>query len=332
MSDSENKKKYKSPYSVSKRQTIFLDSKDPRVKDNISDKSATNTFNKTGEKFRSVAGVDVIIKDSPEDIDLDDYIFQCIYDGLQVSAYSANLKSVSDIIILDGTQYFTDEVSVLLLDIDLINVEDFIILNGTQYYEDSLNVFVPTELFEIFVSDTVLAEGSIIGDGSLFFSDIFGLLYAITYDGNGRDEGSPPFDPISYPAGSNVTVLDSGSLIRYGYLFTGWNTQANGSGTTYQPGDQIIGINDFITLYAIWTNVYQVIYYGNDNNEGFIPVDSNLYFNSNIATVLGQGTLIKYGKTFAGWNTQANGSGTNYEVGDTIVISGANINLYAKWV
>ena len=36
------------------------------------------------------------------------------------------------------------------------------------------------------------------------------------------------------------------------HMFTGWNTQPDGSGTTYQPGDNIV-INENVTLYAQWT-------------------------------------------------------------------------------
>jgi len=47
-------------------------------------------------------------------------------------------------------------------------------------------------------------------------------------------------------------------------------------------------------------------------------------------TVPGQGTLAYSGKTFGGWNTQANGGGTNYLAGATFIVSG-NVTLYAKW-
>lgn len=329
-----NKKNiYKSPISVGRRQTLFFNSKDPRANGDISNIDGTNALSPETEKYRAKIGSDIIIKPGADPIDLDTYILQCIYDTAEVRTFSIiSANTVLDTIILNGAQYFTDEVSILLLDIDLINVEDAIVLDETQYFSDSLNVSVPTELFEILVSDNIIAEGSIIGDGTTTLSDIFGLLYAITYDGNGRDEGSAPFDPISYPSGSNVTVLDSGSLIKYGYIFAGWNTKIDGSGTTYQPGDQIIGISDFITVYAVWINVYNVTYYGNGNDEGVIPVDTNLYFNGDIVTIVGQGTLVKYGKIFDGWNTQENGTGTTYQLGDTVTISEANINLYAKWI
>ena len=78
--------------------------------------------------------------------------------------------------------------------------------------------------------------------------------YSVTYDGNGNTGGTAPIDPNSpytYPA--TVTVLgNTGALVKTNYTFAGWNTQSDGLGTTYQPADTF-SINDFTTLYAIWT-------------------------------------------------------------------------------
>ncbi|NNM54060.1 MAG: InlB B-repeat-containing protein, partial [Spirochaetales bacterium] len=60
----------------------------------------------------------------------------------------------------------------------------------------------------------------------------------------------------SYLSGANATVLtNSGSLARTGYSFAGWNTQANGTGTSYTAGSTLtMGIAN-VTLYAVWTNI-----------------------------------------------------------------------------
>jgi uncharacterized repeat protein (TIGR02543 family) len=42
------------------------------------------------------------------------------------------------------------------------------------------------------------------------------------------------------------------------------------------------------------------------------------------------GSLVKSGSTFIGWNTAANGSGTNYAAGATYN-GGASLILYAQW-
>lgn len=94
-----------------------------------------------------------------------------------------------------------------------------------------------------------------------------GTTYTVTYYGNGNTGGSVPTDGSSpYSAGANVTVLgNTGSLVKTGYTFAGWNTAANGSGDSYTAGNTISSISGDITLYAQWeaaagsSNTY---YYG----------------------------------------------------------------------
>lgn len=80
------------------------------------------------------------------------------------------------------------------------------------------------------------------------------VTFTVTYDGNGAASGTAPTDTNSpYQANSTVTVLgNTGDLVKGGYLFGGWNTKADGTGTTYQP-DATFTIQTNTTLYAIWT-------------------------------------------------------------------------------
>jgi hypothetical protein len=48
-------------------------------------------------------------------------------------------------------------------------------------------------------------------------------------------------------------------------------------------------------------------------------------------TLAAQGTLTKSGSNFSGWNTSADGTGTNYAAGLTTYASPGNITLYAQW-
>lgn len=78
---------------------------------------------------------------------------------------------------------------------------------------------------------------------------------------------------------------------------------------------------------------YSVTYNGNSPTSGSAPVDeSSPYAPGSNVTVLGNtGSLAKTGYTFNGWNTQADGNGTDYTVGSTISSIDANKTLYAKW-
>jgi len=77
---------------------------------------------------------------------------------------------------------------------------------------------------------------------------------------------------------------------------------------------------------------YEIIYSGNTNTGGTIPVDNNKYLYNDTVTVLGFGTLFKVNHYFSLWNTKADGTGVNYNSGDVFSMPKKNIYLYAKWV
>ena len=77
--------------------------------------------------------------------------------------------------------------------------------------------------------------------------------YAISYNSN----ATSGFDISSLPLAQLKTqdvdlTLSSNKPTRTGYLFTGWNTSADGSGTSYAPGSTYTK-NAPVTLYAQWT-------------------------------------------------------------------------------
>jgi uncharacterized repeat protein (TIGR02543 family) len=86
--------------------------------------------------------------------------------------------------------------------------------------------------------------------------------YTVTviYNGNGNTDGTAPVDPSSpYEAGSMVTIINEGDLIRNGYTFKDWNTAANGSGTSYAPDATFSMPESNVVLYAQWSRVAQPI-------------------------------------------------------------------------
>jgi uncharacterized repeat protein (TIGR02543 family) len=83
--------------------------------------------------------------------------------------------------------------------------------------------------------------------------------YTITYNGNTNTGGTAPAGS-TYVSGATVTVLgNTGSLVKTDYTFAGWNTAANGSGTSYSAGSTFT-INSNTTLYARWTSNAPVNY------------------------------------------------------------------------
>jgi hypothetical protein len=77
--------------------------------------------------------------------------------------------------------------------------------------------------------------------------------YTVIYDGNGNTEGIAPVDTTCYEEGYIVTVLgNSGYLLKTGCNFAGWNTQADGRGTTYTYLQTFTMDAADVTLYTRW--------------------------------------------------------------------------------
>ena len=75
----------------------------------------------------------------------------------------------------------------------------------------------------------------------------------VTYAGNGATSGTVPVDSASpYDSSATVTVLPPGTLGRAGYNFSGWNTKADGSGSSHAPGATFT-ILASTELFAVWT-------------------------------------------------------------------------------
>jgi uncharacterized repeat protein (TIGR02543 family) len=60
-------------------------------------------------------------------------------------------------------------------------------------------------------------------------------------------------DSTTYLQGATATVLgNTGTLAKTGYTFSGWNSKADGSGSSYAPGVTFAMGTAAVTLYAVW--------------------------------------------------------------------------------
>ena len=101
--------------------------------------------------------------------------------------------------------------------------------------------------------------------------------YAVVYSANGADSGLVPVDERNYQPGDEVPVrANIGSLSLTGYSFTGWNTDSNGAGISYNGGDTFAMGSADITLFAEWLEdedeaTYTVTYHANGASSGSVP-------------------------------------------------------------
>jgi uncharacterized repeat protein (TIGR02543 family) len=156
--------------------------------------------------------------------------------------------------------------------------------------------------------------------------------YTITYNANGATSGTAPTagtltTGVTYNAESNP----SGSLLaKTGYTFNGWNTAANGSGTSYAVAAAVTTTSN-ITLYARWTIVSPAITFNKGIAETIIlPATTTSQYGSlftlpstDTSTVIALGNYA-----FTGWS-----DGTNvYQVNSTYRMGTADVVFTAQWV
>ena len=98
------------------------------------------------------------------------------------------------------------------------------------------------------------------GSGSIAMSGGNVTLYAkwtatVTYLANNATSGTVPTDATAYTQNQSATAAaNSGTLARTSYTFSGWNTAADGSGSSYAAGSGSIAMaGGNVTLYAKWT-------------------------------------------------------------------------------
>ena len=166
--------------------------------------------------------------------------------------------------------------------------------------------------------------------------------FRISYNLNGGSGSSLALDEVK----ESGDVLNSGAtLSKTGFVFAGWNTKADGSGTNYPivsnqiPFTPPTGKNHIQshTLYAVWnsnsnvnTNTYIISYDDNLSDGGSAPNNQLKTHGVDITLASNTGNLIRTGFNFDGWNDAADGTGTDYAESATYSTD-ANLTLYAKW-
>ena len=158
--------------------------------------------------------------------------------------------------------------------------------------------------------------------------------YTIHFDPNGGT-GIMPDQEVRL--GTTPTIKPN-TFVHDGVAFEGWNTQPNGSGTSYPNGYTITSDlgneGDVITLYAQW-DIPRQFYVHFDPNGGTGTMNDQLFNHGDPAVPLTANAFTRTNYSFRGWNTAADGTGTHYDdqeaVRDLSGVDGAIVTLYAEW-
>ena len=130
------------------------------------------------------------------------------------------------------------------------------------------------------------------------------------------------------PYGANVTSAPT----RTGWIFDGWNTMQNGSGTTVTATTLVANAENH-TLFAQWTAVSGIMVTLDPSGgtlaagiDSPFPVTFNSPYGANVTP-----EPTRPGWTFGGWNTMQNGGGTTVTA-TTSVANAENHTLFAQWL
>lgn len=145
--------------------------------------------------------------------------------------------------------------------------------------------------------------------------------YAIAYNSNGH--GTAPSSQVKW-YGESLQLR--AAISATGYTFKGWNTKADGSGTSYAASANYTG-NAALTLYAQWQVITYAVTYDANGGIGAPATGYKTYgANYTISTTRPQRT----GYTFLGWGTSASATTASYQPGATYSTNAA-LSLYAVW-
>ncbi len=125
-------------------------------------------------------------------------------------------------------------------EVDLVAGKAYMSSNASKHILDSYTCTDPTTGKTITVDLDQAVTGS-------WYSGTLVVKYNI----NGGT-GTVPVDSNRYESGATVVVLGQNGITKSGAQFSGWCTNAAGTGTTYSPG-QTFKITSNTTLYAKWT-------------------------------------------------------------------------------
>lgn len=158
--------------------------------------------------------------------------------------------------------------------------------------------------------------------------------YTVTYHSNTASDTTITDNEMIYAKDVFATV-NANAFTNGSKVFLSWNTESDGSGTTYYPNGTI-KVTGNMDLYAIWgdkASTVTVTYHSNFGTDQ--EYTTKAMPNNKLITVADYSALglpNRDGYSFAGWNTKADGSGTAFAAGASarVDIDGSN-DLYAQW-
>ncbi len=225
--------------------------------------------------------------------------------------------------------------------------------NFNIYYGVSVSPSMPVGTYKMIPEQKTVEGTEILVDGTIVYTATIAeacTKYTVHFDpssyfegnlitGTGTMSDQSIFEGVATALTNNSFTAPTISGTQY--YFAGWNTAQDGSGTTYTDGQSVtdlVATGNTITLYAMWTDCPggKICYFANaDNVEG--EMGNQTIISTDTSAILRAPNYKYDGYGFASWNTEKDGTGTNYGPNQIIEFTAGQydnngLKLHATWV
>ena len=156
--------------------------------------------------------------------------------------------------------------------------------------------------------------------------------FYLTYDKNTTDTvSSMPSNTSCTTTTGSCSITVAGTPTRTNYVFNGWNTKSDGSGTGKVAGNSISMTNNRI-LYAQWIQYSHTLNYNLCSGSGTFNAQSATNASADHTFTIHSGSPTRTGYKFTGWSTTSCSGSVSKQPGTTISVgANASTTLYAIW-
>ncbi|MFR0558259.1 InlB B-repeat-containing protein [Pseudoscardovia radai] len=173
------------------------------------------------------------------------------------------------------------------------------------------------------------------------------VTYTVVYDANNTDAtGSMQNQTMTFGQSAALNANQYKELSKYDkpdgtpgkWVFAGWNTKADGTGTSYADKatvkDLTVTPDGTVTLYAQWSRLKGTLRFDKNSKDvsGSVPDVPFDTFDKVTVTDGASKRLSSKDYVFSGWNTKEDGTGDWVKEGQTLETKYSDITLYAQWV
>ncbi|WP_139651356.1 InlB B-repeat-containing protein [Raoultibacter phocaeensis] len=163
----------------------------------------------------------------------------------------------------------------------------------------------------------------------------FAIFFSNAPEGATVTTSGPIMQQLTYDA---KAALQPTPFSCSGYSFVGWNTEADGSGTPYADGAEVLNLTSahsgMVSLYAQWRGSAYTVKF-DKNAADATGTMGDLELNWGVRADLPASPFKRDGWSFAGWSTEPDGTGSTYADGENVrdlPPAGSNeVVLYARW-